>query len=199
MLMTSFTGLPNNIVDARIDFGVKFLGGANLETDSIHLGFTQEMATPATYPYYNSDTITQGDYWDKTAPTVLDSTFGTQNQILTYPYTSISTQMNTAGGLTISLHLSHLHASSHIFDSATSLNYGTNSIIQEMNDQGFLDFLIQDDTSVDYVALKYCAGDFDTDGDGQLDDTQDLDNDNDGISNADEGDADPDGDQIPNL
>ena len=198
MLMTSFTGLPNNIVDARIDFGVKFLGGANLETDSIHLGFTQEMATPATYPYYNSDTITQGDYWDKTAPTVLDSTFSTQSQILTYPYTAISTQMNTAGGLTISLHLSHLHTSGHIFDSTTSLNYGTNSIIQEMSDQGFLDFLIQDDTSVDYVALKYCAGDFDTDGDGQLDDTQDLDNDNDGISNADEGDADPDGDQIPN-
>jgi len=198
MLMTSFTGLPNNIVDARIDFGVKFLGGANLETDSIHLGFTQEMATPATYPYHNSDTITQGDYWDETAPTVLDSTFSTQSQILTYPYTAISTQMNIAGGLTISLHLSHLHTSGHIFDSATSLNYGTNSIIQEMNDQGFLDFLIQDDTSVDYVALKYCAGDFDTDGDGQLDDTQDLDNDNDGISNADEGDADPDGDQIPN-
>ena len=198
MLMTSFIGLPNNIVDARIDFGVKFLGGANLETDSIHLGFTQEMATPGTYPYHNSDTITQGDYWDETAPTVLDSTFNTQSQILSYPYSAITTQMNSGGGLTISLHLSHLHTTGHLFNSATSLNYGTNSIIQEMNDQGFLDFLIQDDTSVDYVALKYCAGDFDTDGDGQLDDTQDLDNDNDGISNADEGDADPDGDQIPN-
>ncbi|MDE0557116.1 MAG: hypothetical protein OSB30_01420 [Candidatus Poseidoniaceae archaeon] len=198
MLMTSFTGLPNNIVDARIDFGVAFLGGANLETDSIHLGFTQEMATPGTYPYHNLDTITQGDYWDETAPTVLDSTFNTQSQILSYPYTGITTQMNSGGGLTISLHLSHLYTSGHVFNSQTSLNWGTNSIIQEMNDQGFLDFLIQDDTSVDYVALKYCAGDFDTDNDGQNDDTQDLDNDNDGISNADEGDADPDGDQIPN-
>ena len=200
MLMTSFTGLPNNIVDARLDFKVKInhVSSDEMETDHILLGFTQEMVTPDTYPHFNAQTITQGDYWDETAPTPLDNTFNTQGQLIAYPYTAVSGIIGIAGGLTISLHLSHLHQTGHPFNSPTSLNGGTNSIIQEMNEQGFLDFIIQDDTNVDYVALKYCAADIDTDGDGLFDDTQDLDNDNDGLSNDDEGDGDSDGDGIPN-
>ena len=205
MVMTSFIDLPDNIIDARLDFHISFVGGGILSTDSIHLGFSQELANPIAYPYHNTDTLTYdsttgsgGDYWDENAPTPLDSNFGTQSHFVGYDYTAYTYMINQAGGMTISLHLSHLHAAGHDFDSPTSLNGGTFSIIQEMNEQGFLDFMIQDDTMVDYISLKYCSASFDSDGDGLLDETEDYDNDGDEISNADEGDADPDGDGIPN-
>ena len=200
MLFTSFQGLPNNIVDARLEFRVWFIGGEGV-TDSLVIGFTQDKDPPDTYPFYNSDTLTQGDYFDNAAISPLDSNFGlaANTQLITYPYThTTTTNINAAGGLTVSLDLSHLHPAQHSFETSQSLQGGMYSIIQEMNQEGFLDFIVQDDTVVDYVKLIYCTADFDTDGDGSIDSTQDNDDDNDGITNDVDGDADIDGDGIPN-
>ena len=200
MLFTSFQNLPNNIVDARLEFRVKFIGGNSI-TDSLVIGFTQDKDPPDTYPYHNSDTLTGGDYFDNVAISPLDTNFGlaANTQLITYPYTVGTAQnVNAAGGLTVSLGLSNLHPAQTYFESSQSLQGGLYSIIQEMNQEGFLDFIVQDDTAVDYVKLIYCTADFDTDGDGYIDSIQDKDDDNDGIPNDVDGDADIDGDGIPN-
>lgn len=216
----SFTNLPNNIVDARLDFKLaKAVGNADYSSDGILLGFWQEYANGPQSWAHTGYIGSAMDHWDENAAQNFDPAFfpngmpyGGQN--VAWAYTPNTAAMFGNGGLEVTLHLSNLPSMGTTFNSPNSLS-GSLSIIDLMNDNGFIDFQIQDDTMIDYLELTYCTLDPDADGDGipnsvEGDDSVDtdgdgtpdyldLDSDNDGIPDNIEGAVDTDQDGMPDY
>ena len=191
-LMHQFTGLPNDILQANLEIGMKDYG-ANTQTDSLILSWfeTDDGTASGNWLGGNQNGVVTSDIWNNPSGQY-------SSQLVNYEFTAL-TAATTGPGYILNLDMNAMHSAGTTFNGPSSLVAGPYSLIDELNSKSYFEVLIQDDTIVDFIRLTICRDkivDVDSDGDGisDIEEGYTLDTDNDGTPNY--LDIDSDGDNI---
>ena len=191
-LMHQFTGLPNDILQANLEIGMKDYG-ANTQTDSLILSWfeTDDGTASGNWLGGNQNGVVTSDIWNNPSGQY-------SSQLVNYEFTAL-TAATTGPGYILNLDMNAMHSAGTSFNGPSSLVAGPYSLIDELNSKSYFEVLIQDDTIVDFIRLTICRDkivDVDSDGDGisDIEEGYTLDTDNDGTLNY--LDIDSDGDNI---
>jgi len=183
-IMHQFTGLPNDILQANLEIGMKDQGNIATHTDSLILSWfeTDDGTASGNWLGGNQNGVVTSDIWNNPSGQY-------SSQLVNYEFTQL-TAATTGPGYILNLDMNAMHSAGTSFNGPSSLVGGPYSLIDELNSKSYFEVLIQDDTIVDFIRLTICR-----------DKLADLDSDGDGIPDSVEGDAtvDCDGDGTPNY
>ena len=181
-VMHQFTGLPNDILQANLEIGMKDTGSAT-NTDSIILSWfeTDDGTASGNWLGGNQNGVVSSDIWNNPSGQY-------SSQLVNYQFSSL-TAATTGPGYILNLDMGRMHQAGTVFSNAGDLDNGPYSLIDELNSKSYFEVLIQDDQQVDFIRLTICR-----------DKMAEADSDGDGISDAEEGyTLDTDGDNVPNY
>ncbi|RCH73424.1 MAG: hypothetical protein DBX05_04870 [Candidatus Poseidoniales archaeon] len=183
-IMHQFTGLPNDILQANLEIGMKDQGNSNTHTDSLILSWfeTDDGTASGNWLGGNQNGVVTSDIWNNPSGQY-------SSQLVNYEFSAL-TAATTGPGYILNLDMNAMHSAGTTFNGPSSLVAGPYSLIDELNSKSYFEVLIQDDTIVDFIRLTICR-----------DKLADPDSDGDGIPDSVEGDAtvDCDGDGTPNY
>ena len=191
-LMHQFTGLPNDILQANLEIGMKDYGTVT-ETDSLILSWfeTDDGTASGNWLGGNQNGVVTSDIWNNPSGQY-------SSQLVNYQFSQL-TAATTGPGYVLSLDMNAMHSAGTVFNGPSSLVAGPWSLIDELNSKSYFEVLVQDDTIVDFIRLTICRdkiAEADYDGDGIPDSVEGYTNDTDNDGTPDYQDIDSDGDNI---